>query len=211
MRQCQESISLKEIECILNNYLCKKDVYQFIYNLRTSRVIEIIKPNWQVEYNQPIVGKVNGSKVDELISSIITFTEKRVSKDYLFKLMLDLTYFLILKGELKLAAKISENLISDLCSNRKYYFLEAKAYLALAEIAWNLEYREQSEKYLEKSYEIYHQYENSDSELVFDSCSQSEKEVEFMDSDDEMNSRVSYYSLIKAKSYIDELLGAQSN
>jgi hypothetical protein len=216
MKQCQEQIVITDIEDLLRNFLCKEDISEFIFGLEVSRVIEAAKSYRSGKnINQSKQG-FTGLKLKELTDSIIAFAERKVSAEYLLKLMLDLIHLMILKKEFNLAAKISEDLIIKIGGNQNYSSLEVDAYLALAEIAWNLEYWEQSEKYVEKSYEIYHLNEAAGNEMKLPNSTyryskRYEETAVLPNSKNFEDHLIGYYSLIKAKNYINELLGVQSN
>lgn len=216
MKQCHEQIVIKDIEDILKNYLCKRDVSKFIFNLEISSVIEAaksIQPNKNtIQCRQGFTGQ----KLKEITDSIIAFAESRVSTEYMLKLMLDLIRMMILKKEFKLAAQTSEDIIIKVGGDQNYSAIEVDTYLALAEIAWNLEYWEQSEKYVEKSYEIYHVNEAAGNEMHLPNSAhrysaRCEQTKELSNLNNTEKTSFGYYSLIKVKNYINELLGIQSN
>ena len=216
MKQCQEEIVIADIECLLKNFLCKKDIDEFIYSLEVSEAIQnakLFRPSKNIVQNKQ---SYIGLKLKELTKSIITFAEGKVSTEYLLKLMLDLIHLMILKKAFKHAAEISEDLIIKIGGNQKYSVIELEVYLALAEVAWNLEHWEQSEKYVEKSYEIYHVNEAAGNEMNLpNTAHRYSNQFQQIEDNSKSNcsekSNMGYYFLIKAKSYIDELLAAQSN
>lgn len=162
MKQNQTDILLKDIESILSNYLTQKDMVEFTNELEKRKVTETkkglkskAKDSYQLNTNF-----TDGSKERELIQSILSFTEERISEISYYNMMHELSQLMIFNGELNLATEICEDLIIKIGVNTNYSSLEADTYLALAKIAWSQAYWEQSFRYVQKSYELYKISEN---------------------------------------------------
>ena len=157
MEQNQTAILMKDIESILSNYLGMKDAEGFSKKLEKVKVSEMKKwaKFYTKSYDQINSIITEGAKGRELIHSIISFTEERVSEEFLFKLMHDLSQLMIFNGELDVATEICEDLIVKIGGNTNYPSIEADAYLALAKIAWSQAYWELSIGYVQKAYEFY--------------------------------------------------------
>jgi len=162
MGKNQNAIVVKDIEKILSHFLTQKDVVEFTTELEKRKVTETkkdlsfkAKDSYQLNANLS-----HGSKERELIQSILSFSENRISEIAHYKMMHELSQLMISNGELKLAAEICEDLIIKIGGNNCYSSLEADSYLALAKIAWSQAYWEESVRYVQKSYELYKISEN---------------------------------------------------
>lgn len=157
MEQNQTTILVKSIENILSNYLGKKDAEGFSKTLERRKVPEVKKQAKSDTKNSDQINSIitEGAKGRELIHSIISFAEKKISEEFLFKLLHDLSQLMIFDGELDIATEICEDLIIKIGGNSNYSSIEADAYLALAKIAWSQAYWELSIRYVEKAYEFY--------------------------------------------------------
>lgn len=156
MEQNQTAIIAQDIEIILTNYLGKKDAQDFTKKLKKLAASSVKSSiSGQKNSNQADVMIFESAKEREFINSIISFAEERISEEYLFKLMHDLSQLMIFNGELSLASEICEDLILKINGRREYSSLEADAYLALAKINWSQAYWEQSIRFVEKAYELY--------------------------------------------------------
>lgn len=157
MEQNQTDILVKDIENILSNYLGKKDAEGFSKTLQRVRKSETNAQSmsFNMNYNQINSIITDGAKGRELVHSIISFAEDRISDEFLLKLMHDLSQLLIFNGELDIAAEICEDIVIKIGGNKNYSSIEADSYLALAKIAWSQAYWEISIGYVQKAYEFY--------------------------------------------------------
>ncbi len=157
MEQKKKSTLVSDVEKLLGKYLEKKDTKEF-----TSELENMI-PSDKREFKQQSdrdAEQINfnisdGSGERELIQTIISFAESKISEEYLLKLMLDLCQMMIFNGELSFASEIAKEIISKISGKKDYYSLEGDAYLALAKISWSQAYWEQSFKYVQISYQIF--------------------------------------------------------
>lgn len=216
MQENNGSIRFKELEIVLNNYLSKKDVFQILKSIHLRNLFNRLETFTVRKNNNSKLGKLEYIKTSDALRTIINFAEEKISKIYLLNLMLDLTHLMILKKEFKQAAEIGENMVLKIDGEKKFYKLEVDAYIALAEIAWNLDCKEQSEQYLEKSYEIYHSNVCGESSLKFGISNLNlnqfiNEDIIVNETEHEIITDSNYYSLVKAKTYIIELLNTQLN
>lgn len=157
MEQNQTAILVKDIESILNNYLGRKNAEVFSKKLEKVKVSETKNSAKLFTKSSDQINSIitEGAKRRELIHSIISFAEKRISEEFLFKLMHDLSHLMIFNGELDFATEICEDLIVKIGGNTNYSSVEADAYLALGKIAWSQAYWDLSIGYTQKAYELY--------------------------------------------------------
>ena len=157
MEQNKTATLVKDIEGLLSNYLGKKEAEGFSKKLEKENVSEVKKSKKLFTRSSDQVNSIitEGAKGRELIHSIISFAEERISEEFLLKLMHDLSQLMIFNGELDIATEICEDLIVKIGGNANYSSIEADAYLALAKIAWSQAYWELSIGYVQKAYAFY--------------------------------------------------------
>ncbi|NWF90183.1 MAG: hypothetical protein HXY50_12075 [Ignavibacteriaceae bacterium] len=216
MNESQSSVILRELEEILDKYLPRRDVFELLYNLELSNILfKVFYPNVYRGQHKIDDSSFN-HQISELAKNIISFSEKRVSMHYHYKLVMEIVHFMIKNDELKLASELSENLIVNIKNEKEYKPYEAEAYLALAKIAVKLGYWEQSIRFEEKSYEIHSKLEDpmiikrkDENHPGFQKqLEQNEKLLQIGSQD---GSQYCYYSLIKTNDYVNKLLEALSN
>ncbi len=157
MEQNQVVMLVKDIENILCSYLGQDDTNKFIKSLGQKN---ISFENNSTSMFMKSVDQIDmiifeGAKERELIHSIISFAEDRISEEHQLKLMYDLSHLMIYNGELDTATEICENIISKIKGNIAYSTIEANTLLALAKINWSQAYWEQSIIYVQRAYELF--------------------------------------------------------
>ena len=98
-------------------------------NRKTLELSEIDKAQVQYELPQSMNYRL-------LIDKVITYSEKILSKEQSYKLILDLAQLMLFAGENSFALEISENLYFKLNSNDDYPLLCAESSLMISKVYW---------------------------------------------------------------------------
>lgn len=157
MKNNNKSLLVTDIEKLLGSYLGQKDAEEFSSELdKSSSFISRDDVSQADNDTKQINTSISDGTLErEFIQNIITFAENKVSEEYLFKLMQDLSQLMTFNGELAIATEICEDLITKIGGKTDYSSLEADTYLALAKITWSQAYWEQSIRFVQKAYELY--------------------------------------------------------
>ena len=126
-----------DLENLIQKYMSEDLTKSFInkleedhsLNRKTLELSEIDKE--QVQYELP-----RSMNYRLLIDKVITYSEKILSKEQSYKLILDLAQLMLFAGENSFALEISENLYFKLNSNVDYPLLCAESSLMISKVYW---------------------------------------------------------------------------
>lgn len=164
MENKNHSALTKEIENLLNEYLGGNEAEKFYQRLKDSASIENKESiDGSQEDKHQLSSKIPiGLKERDLINGIVTYSEKKLEKEKLLPLLLDLAQMMTFNGEISIAIELSEDVISKSEGNDSLLKYKADAHLSLARIAWSQAYWDQSLKEVQESYELFAKIENKD-------------------------------------------------
>lgn len=153
-----------EIEGLINQYL-DSEIKEGFYKRFKEDVIEKNKTFLRVNVtDQSQLSAQIPLGVDErdLINSLVTFVENKLSTDKLLSLLIDLSQVMTFNGEISVATELCDDVISK-TENHKYLIkYRAEAYLSLARIAWSQAYWDQSLEHVQESYDLFASIENKE-------------------------------------------------
>ena len=147
----------KELKQLLNNYLTKNLVKDFIKILDEDISIKPVdraqipdSEKFQIEYELP-----KGINYRIPVDKVITSCAKLLEENKYYKLMLDLSQLMFFAGEISYSLEIAEDLISKLRTNSNYYNIKAETLLMISKIYWSQAYWDECRYYIAEAMNIF--------------------------------------------------------
>jgi tetratricopeptide (TPR) repeat protein len=147
----------KDIENLLNEYLGKDNTDNFFQSLKESVLGKFDDAAQGDSQDQvQLKSEINpGVNERDLVNRIVTYAEEMLEIEKLLQLLLDLSQLMTFNGEISVATELSDDVISKTENENKLSKYRADAYLSLARIAWSQAYWDQSQEYVQKSFNIF--------------------------------------------------------
>lgn len=152
----------KELKQLLNNYMTKSNVKDFIKILDEDISVKSFDRNQipeaeqsQIDYELP-----KGINYRIPIDKVITSCAKLLEEDKYYNLMLDLSQLMFFAGEISYSLEIAEDLISKLRTDSNFAKIKAETLLMISKIYWSQAYWDDCSYYIAEAMNIFNSVES---------------------------------------------------